>query len=139
MSGAVAHKGGDFALLANTRIQVDDKVGGDYRFREFRFDEEEDGDRVEIRDSYPGFLVDGRKVSLRASSGCVAYGIPRGCSTGKAGRYRKTPSWLSAGKPMELKCHIQDRGASCDRRASSKTVSVGGRCDKEMRPVARVR
>jgi hypothetical protein len=139
MSGAVARKGGDFALIANTRIEVDDKVGGDYRFQEFLFTEDEDRDRVEIRDSYPGFLVDGRKVSLRASSGCVPYGIPRGCSTRKVGRYRKTPGWLSAGKPLELKCHIQDRGASCDRGASSKTVSVGGQCDKEMRPVARVR
>jgi len=138
MSGAAARNGADFALIANTRIQVDTKVGNDYRFREFRFEEEDDRDRVEIRDSYPGFLVDGRKVDLRASSGCVPYGIPRGCSTGKVGRYRKTPSWLNAGKPLELKCHLQDRGASCDGRPSSKTVSVGGLCDKEMRPVARV-
>jgi len=138
MSGAVARKGNDFALIANTRIEVGDKVGADYRFREFRFDEEADGDRVELRDSYPGFLVDGRKVDLRPASGCVPYGIPRGCDTGKVGRYRKTPPWLSAGKPLELKCHLQDRGASCDGQADSKTVSVGGRCDKEMRPVARV-
>jgi hypothetical protein len=138
MSGAVARKGGDFALLANARIEVGDKVGGDYRFREFRFDEEADGDRVEIRDSYPGFLVDGRRVDLRPASGCVPYGIPSGCSVGEVGRYRKTPSWLSAGKPLELKCHLKDQGASCDGGASSKTVSVGGRCDKEMRPVARV-
>jgi hypothetical protein len=134
----VARKGGDFALIANSRIQVDDEVGGDYRFREFRFAEEADGDRVEIRDSYPGFLVDGRKVDLRPASGCVPYGIPPGCDTGKAGRFRKTPSWLSTGKPLELKCHLEDRGASCEGRASSTTVSVGGRCDKEMRPVARV-
>jgi hypothetical protein len=138
VSGAVARKGGDFALIANSRIQVDDEVGGDYRFREFRFAEEADGDRVEIRDSYPGFLVDGRKVDLRPASGCVPYGIPPGCDTGKAGRFRKTPSWLSTGKPLELKCHLEDRGASCEGRASSTTVSVGGRCDKEMRPVARV-
>jgi len=138
MSGAVARKGGDFVLIANTRIEVADKVGGDYRFREFRFDEEADGDRVEIRDSYPGFLVDGRRVDLRPASGCVPYGIPSGCNTATVGRYRKTPSWLSAGKPLELKCHLQDQGASCDGGVSSKTVSVGGRCDKEMRPVARV-
>ena len=138
ISGAVARKGSDFALIANTRIQVDDEVGGDHRFREFRFAEEADGDRGEIRDSYPGFLVDGRKVDLRPASGCVPYGIPRACDTGTVGRYRKTPSWLSSGKPLELKCHLADRGASCDGRAGSKTVSVGGRCDKEMRPVARV-
>ena len=66
------------------------------------------------------------------------YDIPRDCDTGKVGRYRKAPSWLGSGKPLELKCHLADRGASCDGRGSSKTVSVGGRCDKEMRPVARV-
>lgn len=138
VSGAVARKGGDFALIANSRIQVDDKVGDDYRFREFRFAEEADGDRVEIRNSYPGFLVDGRKVDLRPTTGCVPYGVPPGCDTGKAGRFRKTPSWLSTGKPLELKCHLEDRGASCNGAANSKTVSVGGRCDREMRPVARV-
>jgi hypothetical protein len=138
LSGAVARKGGDFALLANTRIHVDDAVGGDYRFRSFRFEEATDGDRVEIRDSYPGFLVDGRKVDLRPASGCVPYGIPSGCDTGKVGRYRKTPSWLGTGKPLELRCHTEDRGASCGGPASPKAVSVGGRCDKEMRPVARV-
>lgn len=138
VSGAVARKGSDFALIANTRIHVDDKVGDDYRFREFRFTEQADGDRLEIRDSYPGFLVDGRKVDLRPASGCVPYGIPRGCDTGKVGRYRKTPSWLSAGKPLQLKCHLEDKGSSCDGRPSSETVSVGGSCDKEMRPVAGV-
>jgi hypothetical protein len=138
LSGAVARNGSDFALLANTRIQVDDKVGGDYRFRDFRFTEDADRDRVVIRDSYPGFLVDGRKVDLRPAAGCVPYGIPSGCDTGKVGRYRKTPPWLSTGKPLELKCHLEDRGASCGGPATSKTVSVGGRCDKEMRPVARV-
>jgi hypothetical protein len=139
MSGAVARNGSDFALIANARIEVGDKVGSDYRFREFRFDEEADGDRVDIRNSYPGYLVDGRKVDLRPASGCVPYGIPSGCDTGKPGRYRKTPSWLSAGKPLELKCRLEDRGASCDGQGSTRSVNVGGRCDKEMRPVARVR
>ena len=139
ISGAVARKGGDFALIANSRIEAGDKVGGDYRFREFRFAEEADGDRVEIRDSYPGFLLDGRKVALRPAAGCVPFGIPGGCDTGTVGRYRKTPPWLASGNPLELKCHLMDRGAACDGRGSSRTVSVGGRCDKEMRPVARVK
>jgi hypothetical protein len=139
MTGAVANKGGDFALIANTRIQVGDKVDGGYRFREFRFTEEADRDRVTILDNYPGFVVDGRKVSLRAPSGCVPYGIPRGCGLKKVGRYRKTPSWLASGKPLALNCRIEDRGESCDSQGSTRTVSVGGTCDKEMRPVARVR
>jgi hypothetical protein len=138
MSGAVARKGGDFALIANTRIQVDDKVGDGYRFREFLFTEEADGDRVQIEDSYPGFVVDARKVSLRSPSGCVPWGIPRGCPSRDVGRYRKVPPWLKAGKPLELTCRIQDRGAACDSRPSTRTASVGGRCDKEMRPVTGV-
>lgn len=138
LSGAVARKGSDFVLIANSRIEVGDKIGADYRFREFRFVEEPDGDRVEIRNSYPGFLVDGRKIDLRPASGCVPYGIPPGCETATAGRYRKTPSWLRSGKPLELKCHLTDRGTACNGPGSAKTVSVGGRCDKEMRPVARV-
>jgi hypothetical protein len=140
LSGAVARKGDDFALLANTRIHVDDKVGSGYRFRAFLFTEEPDRDRVEIRDSYPGFVVDGRKISLRGGqASCLPYGIPRGCNLKQIGRYRTTPSWLNAGKSLELQCRIQDRGESCDQRASTKTASVGGRCDKEMRPVTGVK
>lgn len=134
----MARKGDDFAPIANARIEVGDKVGGDYRFRELRFTEEADGDRVEIRDSHPGFLVDGRKVDLRPPSGCVPYAIPRRCETGTAGRYRKTPSWPSAGKPLELRCHLADRGASCDGAPVTRPASVGGRREMEMRPVPRV-
>ncbi len=138
MSGAVARKGEDFALIANTRIRVDDKAGEGYRFRAFRFQETDDRDVVELRDDYPGFVVDGRKVSLKAATGCRPYGIPAGCRHGEIGRYRKVPSWLNAGKPIELACKIQDRGERCDRSASLKTAKVGGVCDVEMRPVAGV-
>ena len=139
MSGAVARKGSNFALIANTRIRVDDKAPGGYRFRDFVYTEAPDEDVVKIVDDYPGFVVDGRKVSLRTSSGCVPYGVPRGCGFKKVGRYRKTPFWLKAGEPLELKCRIQDRGEACSRSAKSKTISVGGSCDTQMRPVTRVK
>ena len=138
MSGAVAHRGKDYALIANTRIQVGKSVGKDYRFREFRFTEQEDRDQVRILDNYPGFLVDGRKVRLRSARSCPPYGIPRGCQFSHIGRYRKTPSWLKQGKPLALKCHLQDRGKSCKAAPRTKTVWVGGTCDTQMRPVAHV-
>ncbi|WP_200255075.1 hypothetical protein [Thiococcus pfennigii] len=138
MSGAVARNGGDFALIANTRIQAGSKVGDGYRFREFLFEPQGERDRVTIRDNYPGFVVDGRKVALRAPSGCTPYGTPRGCRFGEVGRYRRTPSWLAAGEPLTLTCRIADRGADCRGAGRTVEVRVGGVCDVEMQPVAGV-
>jgi len=138
MSGAVARKGKDFALIANTRIRVGSKGGSGYRFQEFLFEEAPEKDLIDIVDNYPGFEVDARKVSLRGSSGCPPYGIPPGCNHRSVGRYRRTPSWLASGKALALQCRILDRGADCRGRGSLETVSVGGTCDTQMRPVTRV-
>jgi hypothetical protein len=138
MTGAVARNGDDFALIANTRIKVGPTDEGGYRFEEFRFDETPDRDIVRIENNFPGFIVDGRKVSLREPASCPPYGIPSGCRSSNVGRHRKTPSWLSAGKPVEISCSIRDRGESCRGSGSIRTASVGGVCDKEMRPVAGV-
>lgn len=139
MSGAVARNGGDFALIANMRIQAGDKIGNDYSFRTFVLHEEDERDIVEFRDDYPGFVVDGRKVSLSTATGCAPYGIPAGCPVENIGRYRKTPRWLNAGKPLGLTCTIAQRGESCAGPAQSVTVQVGGTCDTQMRPVSGVR
>ena len=138
MTGAVARNGDDFALIANTRIEVGAASGDGYRFEEFRFEERPDRDLIRTENSYPGFIVDGRKVSLRKPSSCPPYGIPSGCRMSDVGRYRKTPSWLSSGRPLEITCRIQDRGESCRGGGSTRTARVGGVCDKEMRPVAGV-
>ena len=37
MSGAVARRGGDFALIAGTRIEVGEKRGGGYEFATSRW------------------------------------------------------------------------------------------------------
>ena len=139
ISGAVANKGQDFALIANTRIRVDQPTGGGYLFRDFVFQEDEDRDVARIVDRYPGFVIDGRKVSLRAASRCAPYGIPHGCRFDVVGRYRKTPSWLSAGRPLALTCHVRDQGEQCQGSAGTRSVTVGGVCDVQMRPVAGVR
>jgi hypothetical protein len=138
MSGAVATNGGDHALIANARIKVGERVGGGYRFREFRFDQEDWGDAIRIEDNYPGFIVDGRKVRLGGGGGCTAYGVSPGCRFNKVGRWRKTPSWLSAGKPIALNCRIQDLGESCRGGGRSVSVAVGGACDVDMMPVTGV-
>jgi len=139
MSGAVAENGPDHALIANTRIQVGDKVGAGYRFKELRFDQEDWGDAVRIEDNYPGFIVDGRKVELRGGGGCTAYGVSSGCRFAKVGRYRTTPSWLRSGNPVALSCRVEDRGESCRGGGRSVSVTVGGACDKDMMPVSGVR
>ena len=82
--------------------------------------------------------MDARKVSLRKPSSCPAYGVPPGCRFKSVGRYRKTPSWINAGRPIEIQCRIKDRGESCRGGGSLTTASVGGSCDVEMRPVAGV-
>ncbi|MEZ5583176.1 MAG: hypothetical protein R3F37_10805 [Candidatus Competibacteraceae bacterium] len=139
MSGAVARRGNDFALIANTRIRVDQRTEGGYFFRDFDFQEEPDRDVVQIVDRYPGFVVDGRKVSLKAASGCYPYGIPRGCGFQRIGRYRKVPFWLNAGKSLELTCRVTDQGENCQGSGTLITARVGGICDAEMRPVAGVK
>lgn len=139
MSGAVARRGGDFALIADTRIQVGARSGDGYSFQEFQFEETPEGDRISILDNFPGFTVDARKVSLQETASCPAYGIPAGCRFERVGRYRKTPSWLAAGKPVEISCRVKDRGESCRGAGTATTARVGGRCDVEMRPVAGVR
>ena len=139
ITGAVVSRGQDFALIANTRIRVDQPTRGGYFFRDFVFQEDEDRDVVQIVDRYPGFVIDGRKVSLRAASHCAPYGIPRGCRFGTVGRYRKTPSWLHSGQPLALTCRVHDQGKQCQGGGGTRTVTVGDRCDTQMRPVAGVR
>jgi hypothetical protein len=138
MSGAVAREGNDFALIANTRIQVGKKGGNGYRFKEFLFEEAPEKDIIDIVDNYPGFEVDARKVSLKGPARCPPYGIPRGCNHGSVGRYRRTPPWLKAGKALGLQCQIRDLGEGCRGGGKLKKVTVGGSCDTQMRPVTRV-
>jgi hypothetical protein len=138
MSGAVAENGPNHALIANTRIKVGAKVGSGYRFEAFRFDQEDWGDQIRIENSYPGFIIDGRKVRLGGGGGCTAYGVASGCRFSNVGRYRRTPNWLTAGKPMGLNCRIQERGESCGGPARSASVTVGGSCDVDMMPVTGV-
>ncbi|HPF59533.1 MAG TPA: hypothetical protein P5149_06765 [Candidatus Competibacteraceae bacterium] len=138
MSGAIARKGQDFALIANTRIRVDQRHQEGYFFQDFVVQQQPDKDVVSLIDRYPGFIVDGRKVSLRTASGCPPYGIPRGCRFNTIGRYRKTPSWLKSGTPLALTCRICDRGEQCKGRGSLQEVTIGGVCDTQMRPVAAV-
>ncbi len=139
MSGAVARKGKDFALIANTRIEVGKKVAGGYRFKEAKLALEHDRDVMTIVDSYPGFVVDGGKVSLRSSKKCSPYGIPGGCRFKSVKRYRRKPPWLRAGRSLAIHCTIDDRGEDCRGAVRKKPVTVGGTCDTQMRPVAGVR
>lgn len=140
ISGAVAHKGRNFALLANTRIHVDQKVADGYTFRSFMVREEASGDKISIIDTYPGFIVDGRRVALSGggSPQCAPYGIPGGCQLNGRDRSRKTPSWVNTGKPLAIQCRIADQGEQCQGKGAMKTVEVGGQCDTEMRPFSGV-
>jgi hypothetical protein len=138
ISGAVARRGDVFALIANTRIEVGEKRGAGYLFQQATVDAEPDGDRVRLVDSYPGFVIDGRKVRLQPPSRCNPYGTPRGCRFAKIGRYRKTPSWLASGTPLRLTCRVRARGEDCSGEPALQTALVGGACDTEMQPIAGV-
>jgi hypothetical protein len=48
MSGAIARKGGNYALIANTRIEVGKAVDGGYRFKRFEVEESDDVDTVKV-------------------------------------------------------------------------------------------
>lgn len=139
ITGAIAKKGDDYALIANQRLQIDDSTAGGYYFRVFKVKYEEDKDEIELLNSYPGFVVDARKVSLKNSNRCIAYGIPSGCPNKKVGRWRKPPSWLHSGRPLAISCSIRDRGESCSESEKARSVEVGGKCDTNMRPVSGIK
>lgn len=139
MSGAVARKGDDFALIANMRIDVGRKVEGGYLFREFVLDAERNRDVTSIVDSYPGFVVDGTKVGLGRPRGCYPYGLSAGCRFKGVKRYRKTPRWSRRGRALTVGCKVRDRGEDCLGRGAVKAVRVGGRCDTQMQPVTGVK
>ena len=139
MAGAVAVNGENFALLANTRIEVGEKAEGGYLFRDVVVRDEGGRDELQVLDHYRGFVVDGRKVTQRAAAGCLPYGVPRSCRFDSVGRYRRTPGWLNSGIALEIHCSVPDRGEQCQKQATGpEVVSVGGACDTEMRPVAGV-
>ena len=139
LSGAVAERDGDFVLLADTRIKVGQRVGNGYLFQSFRVQTGNRKDSAHTVDNYPGFVVDGRRISLKKPTRCAPYGIPAGCGFQSVGRYRKTPSWGNEGQPMEVKCRVQSRGEQCNAAPSPTTVRVGGVCDVEMRPYTGIR
>ena len=135
ISGAVATKGNDHALIANARVQVDQQTQGGYFFRQFLVKEEPARDIVTVADNYHGFVIDGRLITLKAgNSNCAPYGIPNGCQFNEIGRYRKTPSWVNTGKPLELQCRAADRGEQCQGEGQVHAATVGGVCDTQMRP-----
>lgn len=138
VTGAVARRGDDFALIAGTRIEVGAKREEGYLFEEALVDAAPAGDVVTVVDRYPGFVIDARKVSLRPASGCRPYGTPAGCRFPRVGRHRKVPSWLASGRAVTLTCRVRASGETCDRAPKLETVRVGGACDVEMQPVAGV-
>lgn len=138
ISGAIARRGDSFALIAGTRIEVGEKRGSGYSFREVEIDDDGERDVVRVLDRYPGFVVDARKVTLASPTSCTPYGVPRSCRFEEVGRHRKTPSWLASGKPLQLSCRVQARGEDCRREIALETTKVGGRCDTSMQPIGGV-
>jgi len=138
ISGATARRGDDFALIANTRIEVGPARGGGYAFELAETADENGRDIVRTSDAYPGFVIDGRKVELRRAGGCTPYGTPRSCRFDRVGRHRKVPGWLASGDPLRLSCTIEARGESCTDPPRREQIAVGGACDIEMQPVAGV-
>ena len=62
VTAATARKGDDYALLANTRIHLDDAAEGGYRVRQFNVKLEPNRDAITLVDAYPGFVVDAGRV-----------------------------------------------------------------------------
>lgn len=135
ITAAVAQRGDDFALIANVRVQADERDGAGYRFRQVTLDEEGGRDVLRLVDRYPGFVIDGRALQFEKSARCTPYGVSRSCRFDRIGRHRKTPPWLSSGDARALTCRVRARGESCRDEARVETVRVGGACDIDMQPV----
>ncbi len=139
ISGAIARNGTRHALIVNTRIGVESAHQGGYLFRSARIDKTGPTDVIALSDDYHAFVIDARKIALRAPRRCAPFGTPSGCGFRNVGRYRKTPSWISDGKPLQLTCRVQATGADCSDPVQPVTARVGGKCDIEMQPFAGVR
>jgi hypothetical protein len=138
ISGAVARRGDDLALIANTRIRVGERVGDGYFFQQAVIEDQAERDVVNVFDRYPGFVIDGRKVELRSPTSCTPYGTPRTCRFDQVGRLRKIPSWLASGDPLQISCRVRARGEDCRAEPTLETPKIGGACDTRMQPVAGV-
>jgi hypothetical protein len=138
ITAAVAQRDDDFALIANMRIQADERRGDGYLFRQVLITEETNRDVVRTVDPYPGFVIDGRAVLFERPSRCTPYGVARSCRFDAIGRHRKTPAWLESGDARAFTCRIRARGESCRDEPHLETVTVGGACDTQMQPVAGV-
>lgn len=138
VTGAVARRGQDFALIANSRVEVGGKKKGGYEFRSAQIKEMPERDLLRSVDDYPGFLLDARKITLRPSRGCRPYGTPAGCRFEAIGRHRRVPSWLGSGQPIELICKVQSSGESCLDVPHPERARVGGVCDIRFQPIAGV-
>ncbi|HEY0303109.1 MAG TPA: hypothetical protein VGC36_17310, partial [Rhizomicrobium sp.] len=139
ISGAVAWRVDDYALLANTRVVVGERDDTGYPFQLAQVTDQSGRDVVQLVDAYPGFLVDARKIELATPKRCTPYGVSRGCRFDNVGRYRRTPPWLDEGDAVALTCRVRARGADCRAEPHLESVRVGGSCDIEMQPVAGVR
>lgn len=138
ITAAVARNGGDFALIANVRIEAGDRAGDGYFFTQVNVDDDGGRDVIRTADRYPGFVIDGRAVLFEPSTRCTPYGVSRGCRFEQIRRHRKTPGWLASGDPRALTCRVRARGESCRAEPTLETVKVGGTCDVDMQPVAGV-
>jgi len=138
ISAAIAQNGDQFALIANTRIEADERRDDGYLFREALVSEEDNRDIVRTVDRYPGFVIDGRAVLFEPSARCTPYGVSRSCRFDSIGRHRKTPPWLESGDARTFTCRIRARGESCRDEPHLETANVGGACDIQMQPVAGV-
>lgn len=138
ITAAVARRGDRYALLINTRIRVDAREGDGYRFRLARVRDDAGRDVVTFDDAFPGYVIDGRKVSLEAPKRCTPHGVSRRCEFSADARRRRTPPWLEDGVPVTLTCRVAARGADCRAEPQLETVRLGGRCDVEMQTVGGV-
>ena len=84
-------------------------------------------------------MGDGSPCKHRLDVLPMGQGFPVAAGSTRSDDIEKTPSWINAGNPLELRCRIADQGETCQGETISKTVKVGGVCDTQMRPVTGVK
>ncbi len=136
ISMALIRNGGDHALIVGQYVNLDDANPLGRTFKVLNVTTTPDGfDRIETKDSYPGFRLDPAIAPKPELERCKPYGAPPGCTWGKVGCFRRLPSWATDGQPIKIQCRSTATDENCQGASRTIDLVIGGPCDRRIQPI----